>query len=71
MIYAMTFQPELLEKIRKCQEAIMNQDVNDLSGEDLCCQKDDKGILRFSSRIWIPSVPELKNEILHEAHNSK
>ena len=27
--------------------------------------------VRFSSRIWIPNVTELKNEILREAHNSK
>ena len=69
-LYTMTFQPELLEKIRKCQEAVMNQDVNNLVGKELCTQKDDQGILRFSSRIWIPPVPELKNEVLNEAHNS-
>ena len=26
-LYAMTFQPELLEKIRRCQEEVMNQDI--------------------------------------------
>ena len=67
----MTFQPELLEKIKKCQEDVMDQDINRLVGEELCTQKDDQGILRFSSRIWIPLVTELKNEILQEAHNSR
>ncbi|KAL8128018.1 hypothetical protein AgCh_014811 [Apium graveolens] len=70
-IYSMTFQPQLLEKIKKCQEDIMDQDINHLVGEELCTQKDDQGILRFSSRIWIPPVTELKNEILQEAHNSR
>ena len=69
-LYTMTFQPELLEKIRKCQEAVMNQDINNLVGKELCTQKDDQGILRFSSRIWIPPVPELRNEVLNEAHSS-
>ncbi|XP_063949873.1 uncharacterized protein LOC135152720, partial [Daucus carota subsp. sativus] len=27
-IYTMTFQPELLEKIKRCQEEVMDQDVN-------------------------------------------
>jgi len=70
-VYTMTFQPELLEKIKKCQEEVMDQDVNKLVGEELCTQKDDQGIFRFSSRIWIPPVTELKNDILQEAHNSK
>ena len=68
-VYSMTFQPELLEKIKKCQEDVMDQDINRLVGEELCSQKDDQGILRFSSRIWLPPVMELKNEILQEAHN--
>jgi len=33
-IYAMTFQPELLEKIRRCQEEVMSQD-DDLTGEEI------------------------------------
>ncbi|KAL8119581.1 hypothetical protein AgCh_016907 [Apium graveolens] len=70
-VYSMTFQPELLEKIRKYQAEIMNQDINHLVGEELCTQKDDQGIIRFSSRIWIPPVTELKNKILQEAHNSR
>ena len=69
-LYTITFQPELLEKIGKCQEVVMSQDVNKLVGEELCTQKDDQGILRFSSRIWIPPVPELRNEVMNEAHSS-
>ncbi|KAL8134978.1 hypothetical protein AgCh_009846 [Apium graveolens] len=70
-MYNITFQPELLEKIRKYKEEIMDQDINRLAGGELCTQKDDQGILRFLSRIWIPPVAELKNEILQEAHNSR
>ncbi|KAL8097338.1 hypothetical protein AgCh_030468 [Apium graveolens] len=42
-VYSMTFQPELLEKIKKCQEEVMDQDINRLVGEELCTQKDDQG----------------------------
>ena len=34
-------------------------------------QKNDKGVIRNLNRIWIPNVYELKNEILHDAHNSR
>ncbi|KAL8125298.1 hypothetical protein AgCh_012835 [Apium graveolens] len=61
----------LLEKIKKCQEEVMKQENNQLTGEEICTQRDEQGILRFSSRIWIPHVTELKNEILQEAHNSR
>ncbi|WOH14708.1 hypothetical protein DCAR_0934230 [Daucus carota subsp. sativus] len=71
MIHTMTFQPELIEKIKKCQEEVMNEKMNELTGEEICTQKDNQGILRFSSRIWIPNVEELKNEILKDAHNSE
>ena len=71
LIYAMTFQPKLLEKIRRCQEEIMNHEIDDLSGEEITSQKDDKGIFRVASRIWIPNVPKLKAEILQDAHSTR
>ena len=49
----------------------MSNDINRLMGEEICTQLDSKGILRFASHIWISNVAELKNEILHKAHNSK
>ena len=48
-MYAMSFQPALLEKIKRYQEGIMDQDVNQLTGEELHSQKDDKGVVRVSS----------------------
>lgn len=45
--------------------------MNELIGEEICTQKDNQGIVRFSSRIRIPNVEELKNEILKDAHNSE
>ena len=70
-VYMMTFQPELLEKIRRHQEEIMDGDKNKLTNEERCGQKDDKGVIRNLNRIWIPNVSELKKEILHDAHNSR
>ena len=49
----------------------MNQRMNELTGEEICTQKDEQGILIFNSRIWILGVPEVKSEMLREAHNSK
>jgi len=49
----------------------MTQKDNQLTGEENCTRKDEQGMLRFSSRIWIPNVTELKNDILQEAHNSR
>ncbi|KAL8132071.1 hypothetical protein AgCh_007823 [Apium graveolens] len=70
-IYAMSFQPEILEKIRCCQEQVMNREKDKLTGEEIKAQRDGKGIYRVNSRIWIPNVMELKHEILQEAHNSR
>ena len=67
----MTFQPELLERIQKYQEEAMSGDVNQLTGEEICSQPDDKGILRVLARIWVPNVADLKNEIMREAHSSR
>ncbi|KAL8110921.1 hypothetical protein AgCh_026619 [Apium graveolens] len=70
-MYAMSFQPEILEKIRCCQEQVMNHEKDKLTGEEVRAQKDEKRIYRVNSRIWIPKIVELKHEILHEAHNSR
>ena len=48
----------------------MNHNMDKLTGEEICGQKDDKGVIQVLSRIWIPNVSELKDEILH-AHNSR
>ena len=69
--YVMTFQPELLEKVKRYQEETMNGNKDKLTSEEKCGQKDDKGVIRNLKRIWIPNVSELKNEILHDAHNSR
>ena len=70
-LYMMTFQPELLKKIRKYQEEAINGDKDKMTNEERLSQKDDKGIVRNFNRIWIPNVPELKNEISHDAHSSR
>ena len=69
--YEIQVQPEILEKIRRSQEMMIEKNKEELTGEEISCQKDDKGVRRFTSRIWIPNIPELKEEIMHEAHNSR
>ncbi|KAL8108448.1 hypothetical protein AgCh_024778 [Apium graveolens] len=68
-MYAISFQPEILEKIRCCQEQVINRKKDKLTREEVKAQKDEKGIYRVNSHIWIPNIVELKHEILHEAHN--
>ncbi|KAL8135514.1 hypothetical protein AgCh_010236 [Apium graveolens] len=70
-MYAMSFQLEILEKIRCCHEQVMNHEKDKLTGEEVRAQKDEKGIYHVNSRSWIPNIVELKHEILHEAHNSR
>ncbi|KAL8113741.1 hypothetical protein AgCh_020872 [Apium graveolens] len=62
---------ELTEKIRVCQEKKMSEERGTLTGEEVRCEKDEKGIMRYASRIWIPNMQELKDELLHEWHNSR
>ena len=69
-LYVMMFQ-ELLERMRKYQEETMKGNTDKLTNEERWSQKDDKGVVRNLNRIWIPNVPELKNEILHDAHISR
>ncbi|KAL8156666.1 hypothetical protein AgCh_001672 [Apium graveolens] len=38
-IYAMSFQPEILEKIRCCQEQVMNREKDKLTGEEINLKK--------------------------------
>ena len=41
---------------------------SELTGDEYLSVKDEKGIGKFISRIWIPNVIELKHDILSRAH---
>ena len=75
MLMEIQMQPPLLEKIRICQEQKMEEerssDEKVITGEELKCDRDPKGILRHNGRLWVPNVPELRGEILQEAHLSR
>ena len=64
-------EPEIIQKIKRCQQKIWEEGMSTINGEERKCVKDKDGLLRFSSRIWIPDVQEPKREILHEAHSSR
>lgn len=40
-----------------------------MTGKEIKYERDENGVMRYASRIWIPSIQELKDEILHEAHS--
>ena len=61
----------LIQKIKRCQQQIWDEERNTITGEERQCIEDEKGLLRFASRVWVPNVQELRREILHEAHNSR
>ena len=69
--FEIVMQPNLLEKIILCQEKVMNEGREPINREEINTEKDDKGIMRYSYRIWVPNVQELKDEILDESHSSK
>ncbi|KAL8114656.1 hypothetical protein AgCh_021499 [Apium graveolens] len=64
---------ELIKEFEKMEidEQKMSEERGTLTGEEVKCEKDEKGIMRYASRIWIPNVQELKDELLHEGHNSR
>ncbi|KAL8147593.1 hypothetical protein AgCh_005059 [Apium graveolens] len=70
-LFEIMMQPELLEKIILCQEKLMNEGKESMTGEEIHTERDDKGIMRYSYRIWVPNVQELKDEILDESHSSR
>ena len=43
----------------------MNQGMDGLSRDEICTQKYENIFLRFSPRIWIPNILELKKDIIH------
>ncbi|KAL8105263.1 hypothetical protein AgCh_029162 [Apium graveolens] len=67
---AMTFQPTLVEKIRKCQEEVMEKEKNQLIGEEIGTQRDEQDPARSPQfKIFNPpgkhqDVSGLKAELL-------
>ncbi|KAL8091416.1 hypothetical protein AgCh_033870 [Apium graveolens] len=70
-LFEIAMQPKLLEKIILFQERMMSEGTESMTGEEINTEKDDKGILRYSYKIWVPNVQELKDEILYESHSSR
>ncbi|KAL8098593.1 hypothetical protein AgCh_031392 [Apium graveolens] len=64
---------ELIKEFEKMEidEKKMSEERGTLIGEEVRCEKDEKGIMRYASRIWILNVQELKDELLHEGHSSR
>ncbi|KAL8147654.1 hypothetical protein AgCh_005105 [Apium graveolens] len=68
----MTFE-ELIKEFEKMEidEKNMSEERGTLTGEEVRCEKDRRGIMRYASQIWIPNVQELKDELLHEGYSSR
>ncbi|KAL8147843.1 hypothetical protein AgCh_005241 [Apium graveolens] len=65
VIYAMTFQSELLEKIRRCQEEVISQEDDNLTGEEIQGKKMTKkykNVSRSERKLLVAK---------HEGRNSR
>jgi hypothetical protein len=63
----------LLQEIRRGQaedEKIQEIKFNIKEEKSSCFSEDDQGVLWYKGRICVPNVKELKDKILHEAHES-
>jgi hypothetical protein len=75
-LYAASIESPLHERITIAQlvDEEVQKIIQKLSEEDPkfnCFRRDDKGVLWFGQRLVIPQDPNLKKEILDEAHLSK
>ena len=68
-LFEIAIQTELLEKSILCQKKVMNEGREPTNRYEINTEKDDKGIMRYSYRIWVPKVQERKDENLDESHS--
>jgi hypothetical protein len=63
----------LLEDVQKCQledEKVQEIKCNIKEEKSPGFSEDDEGVLWYKGRICVPNIKELKDKILHEAHES-
>ena len=73
-LMTITASPTLLDRIKEAQEKDEDCDIikkNIAENGESKYHIDSGGILRFEGRIWIPTDPDLREEILQEAHNTR
>ena len=60
-LFEIAMQPELLQKIKLCQERMTSEGIKSMLEKSLKTGKDDKGIIRYFYQIGIPNVQEMKD----------
>ena len=66
--------PTLLDMVKEAQdkdEECVRIRMRMTEGEEVKFKEDSMGLLRFENRVWVPLVPELREEILQEAHSTR
>ncbi|XP_074374170.1 uncharacterized protein LOC141714555 [Apium graveolens] len=63
-LYEITFQPALMDKIKRCQEGVMEQELDTLTGEELCTQKDSQEHQWPSGLLQPLEIPQWKWEAI-------
>ena len=72
MLFSMETQPTIVERVRGVQ--LSNEECKQMQKriedeEKTEYNLDKEGLLRFEGRIWVPNDPELREEIMMEAHS--
>ena len=55
-LFEIAIETELLEKSILCHKKVMNEGREPTNKYEINTEKDDKGIMRYSYRIWVPNV---------------
>ena len=68
----LSLQPLLLYQIKEAQKddperELLLKTINSESKSDLCL--DDDGVIRYGSRLWVPSSHDVRKEVLKEAYS--
>ncbi|KAJ9564382.1 hypothetical protein OSB04_000348 [Centaurea solstitialis] len=66
--------PNIFEDLKKCQiEALEGENLKRerLGGMSSILKRDDRELLCFDNRIWVPRLGDIRERVLNEAHRSR
>ena len=70
---SLSLQPSLIDRIKEAQKSDAERiDLERIIEESQRTElwKDDQGVIRYDTRLWVPDSEELRKEVLKEAHSS-
>ena len=70
---SLSLQPSLIDRIKEAQKDDVERiDLERIIEESQRTElwKDDQGVIRYDTRLWVPASEELRKEVLKEAYSS-